>query len=437
MADDRGRRRRADRRRARRTDPRARDAQPAGRVPNVRSRDGARAARRRRQGAARDVRRRPLGAGRGQLEKLGVELRMGARVTNIDASGVDVQTERRHRAHRRAHRRLGRRRAGVAARREARRRDRRRGRPRRAHRDASRSHAARPPRGVRRRRHGDARRPAGRRRGRDARKSARGEHHRPPAARRARSAAVQLPRPRQRRGDRTLPRDLQRPRAPAQRLPGVGRLAVRAPRVPQRLREPLHDGVAMAALDGRPRTAPNGCSASRTPAATSAPRTRCARSSNRTSSPRPRPRPIRPRPTEARTRERPPEPSRARWFAVLALAVALVLVAAACGGDDDDTRAAPDRSPARRDDAGVCVRPVQPELAVEVVRRRIGGHALDRVRSFTRDRGVQVRHDDRLDRLQQLHGHVRPREQRRDQVRRGRCDEGPVPRQPQRAGARA
>jgi heat shock protein HslJ len=32
-----------------------------------------------------------------------------------------------------------------------------------------------------------------------------------------------------------------------------------------------------------------------------------------------------------------PEPARARWFALLALAVALMLIAAACGGDDDDS----------------------------------------------------------------------------------------------------
>ena len=109
-----------------------------------------------------------------------------------------------------AHRRVGRGRAGVTARRDARRSDRRRGRPGRSHRHAARPHAARAPRGVRGRRHGDAEQPPRRRRGRDARQPARGEHDRAPLARRRRGEAVQVPRPRQRRRDRAVPRDLQR-----------------------------------------------------------------------------------------------------------------------------------------------------------------------------------------------------------------------------------
>ena len=59
-----------------------------------------------------------------ELETLGVELRMGARVTGVDAFGVDVADERRHRAASTARTvDLGRRRAGVTARRDARRRD--------------------------------------------------------------------------------------------------------------------------------------------------------------------------------------------------------------------------------------------------------------------------------------------------------------------------
>ena len=56
--------------------------------------------------------------------------------------------------------------------------------------------------------------------------------------RRHRGPAVQVPRPRQRRRHRPLPGHLQRPRHPPQRLPGLGRVDVRPPRLPQRLREP-------------------------------------------------------------------------------------------------------------------------------------------------------------------------------------------------------
>ena len=51
-------------------------------------------------------------------------------------------------------------------------------------------------------------------------------------------------------------------------LPGVGRLGVRAPRVPQRLRQPLHHAAALGPLDGRAPTGSSACSASGTPAAT-------------------------------------------------------------------------------------------------------------------------------------------------------------------------
>ena len=46
---------------------------------------------------------------------MGVELRMGLRVTDVDFNGIDVKTAGRHRAHRRGHRDLGRRRGRITA----------------------------------------------------------------------------------------------------------------------------------------------------------------------------------------------------------------------------------------------------------------------------------------------------------------------------------
>ena len=71
-------------------------------------------------------------------------------------------------------------------------------------------------------------------------------------ARRRRGRAVPLPRPRERRDHRPLPRDLQLLADPAQRLPAWFVWVVRAPRVPQRVRQPLHDDVALGPVDGRP-----------------------------------------------------------------------------------------------------------------------------------------------------------------------------------------
>ena len=51
---------------------------------------------------------------------------------------------------------------------------------------------------------------------------------------------VPVPRPRQRRHHRAFPRHLQLAGHPPERVPGLGRVGVRAPRVPQRLRQPLH-----------------------------------------------------------------------------------------------------------------------------------------------------------------------------------------------------
>ena len=101
-----------------------------------------------------------------ELERLGVELQMGARVVGVDASGVDVaMADGSHIADRRPHDDLGGGRAGLAARRQAGRGERGRARPGRTHPGAARPHAARASRGLRRRRHGRALGQAPRRRG--------------------------------------------------------------------------------------------------------------------------------------------------------------------------------------------------------------------------------------------------------------------------------
>ena len=131
-----------------------------------------------------------------------------------------------------------------------------------------------------------------------------------------------------------------------------------------------------------------------------------------------------------------PEPSRARWFALLALAVALMLVAAACGGDDDDSGSSGsnsgevDTTPASANDLSSQNWQLKSFVVGSGGTLSTGSEAAPATAVFN------VRHDHRLDRLQQLHGHVRPREQRRDQVRSGCRDEGAVPGQSQRAGAR-
>ena len=191
-----------------------------------------------------DVRRPAVrGAPRRELERLGVELRMGARVTGVDAS----RCRRRRptggtRAHRRPHGGLGRRRAGVAAR--------RRSSPRRRARTSTAPGASRccP----------TSRCPATPRCSRSATWP---RSTTCPASPRSPCRAACTPRTRSGAAstatldampfkyrdlgsvadDRTVPCHLQRARDPAQRLPGMDRLAVRAPRVPQRLRESVHD----------------------------------------------------------------------------------------------------------------------------------------------------------------------------------------------------
>ena len=98
-----------DRRRDRRADPRARDAQPARRLPHLRPGDRARAARRRRHGAAGDVRRPPLGARREGAREARRRAPDGLRGSPASTrDGVDVQTSDGTETHRGAHRWSGR-----------------------------------------------------------------------------------------------------------------------------------------------------------------------------------------------------------------------------------------------------------------------------------------------------------------------------------------
>ena len=151
-----------------------------------------------------------------QLRNVGVELMMGARVVNVDAS--------RRRRHRGATARSTSPRTPwcgprACRRRRSRRSSRRRPAPRSTTPGTSRAprpHAARPSRGVRGRRHGDARQAARGRRGRDARQPARGEHDRAVVSgATTRRPPLPLPRPRERRHHRPLPRGLQLLAVPA------------------------------------------------------------------------------------------------------------------------------------------------------------------------------------------------------------------------------
>ena len=65
-----------------------------------------------------------------------------------------------------------------------------------------------------------------------------------------RGQAVPVPRPRERRHHRPVPGHLQLARDPAERLPGLGRVGVRAPRLPQRVRQPHHHPDALDPVDG-------------------------------------------------------------------------------------------------------------------------------------------------------------------------------------------
>ena len=66
--------------------------------------------------------------------------------------------------------------------------------------------------------------------------------------------ALQVPRHGQRGHDRAVPRHRQRAQGPPQRVPGLGGVVLRPPRLPHRLRRPLHDDDALAALDDRARS---------------------------------------------------------------------------------------------------------------------------------------------------------------------------------------
>ncbi len=68
-----------------------------------------------------------------------------------------------------------------------------------------------------------------------------------------RQRALQVPRPRERRRHRSLQGDRERAATAPQRVPRMGGVAVRAPGLPQRLRPPLHCAVAVGPLHGRER----------------------------------------------------------------------------------------------------------------------------------------------------------------------------------------
>ena len=167
-ADLRGRRRRPDRRGDGRPDRRARPphAQQDFRAINTRTARVSSSTRRRQVLP-------PFGSklgekAKGELEKLGVEVMLGAHGHRRRRARPRGEVQGRpRRADQLRHQDLGRRRAGQPARQDAVRADRRPARPRRPHRGQPRPHAARPPRGLRRRRHDRSRQPARCRAGRD------------------------------------------------------------------------------------------------------------------------------------------------------------------------------------------------------------------------------------------------------------------------------
>ena len=165
----RGRRRRPDRRGDGRPDRRARAPHPQARLP---ARSTPAHARVILLDAAPQV-LPPFGEKLGEktkdaLEKLGVEVQLGAMVTDVDERGIEVQDKDGTRRRIEAVTKIWA--AGVQASplgRTARRADRRAARPRRPDRRQPRPDAARPPRGVRGRRHDQPRPPARRRAGGD------------------------------------------------------------------------------------------------------------------------------------------------------------------------------------------------------------------------------------------------------------------------------
>ena len=75
---------------------------------------------------------------------------------------------------------------------------------------------------------------------------------RPSSPGRRTHAPLPLPRPRERRHHRPLPGGRELLAVPVERPPRVVRLDLRAPRVPERVRDALHDGVPLVHVDGRP-----------------------------------------------------------------------------------------------------------------------------------------------------------------------------------------
>ncbi len=205
-----------------------------------------------------------------ELEKMGVELRMGLRVVGVDPFGVDTESAEGDKGRFECGTIIWA--AGVQASPLAGMLAEATG----AETDRAGRIAvlpdltpARTPRGLRRRRHGVHQRPARRLRGGHAGRTARRQHDQA-AAQGQRQRAVQVPRPRQRGRHRPLQGDRERAGPASQRLPRLGGLDLRAPRLPQRLRPPLHRAVAVGPLHGRDAPGPSGSSASGTPAATSA-----------------------------------------------------------------------------------------------------------------------------------------------------------------------
>ena len=183
------------------------------------------------------------------LEKLGVEVRLGAMVTDVDEGGLEVKLKDGTVERIESVTKIWA--AGVQANaldQDTLRADRRPARPRRPDRGQPRPDPARPPRGVRRRRHDRPRPPARRRAGRHPGREVRREGDRPPAGGQAAAEAVQVLRQGLAGHHQPVPGGGADRPLPAHRPARLADVAGRAPPLPDRLQEPGHRGAALGGL---------------------------------------------------------------------------------------------------------------------------------------------------------------------------------------------
>ena len=193
------------------------------------------------------------------LEKLGVEVILGAMVTDVDERGIDVAFKDGRNQRILAVTKIWA--AGVQASslgRTLAAAERRAARPRRPDRRQPRPHAPGPPRGVRGRRHDRPRQPPRRRPGRHPGSQVRRQVDRAPDRRQAAAAAVQVLRQGLDGDDQPLQGGGPDRQAPSDRLRRLGGVAGAAPDLHHRVQEPAHRPDALVRLVPGPRRARSG-----------------------------------------------------------------------------------------------------------------------------------------------------------------------------------